>query len=83
MGPCESAKRGYENMPHKLTFTFSTGADFQKARSQALLWGDAETLVGGVLVFAGQHSARRCEAVRRDSFHLHVFLKLHVDGPGE
>ena len=68
---------------HMLTFTFPTGADFKKASSQALLWGDAETLIGWVLLFAGQNRARWCEAVGRDAFHLYVFLKLHVDRPAE
>lgn len=63
--------------------TFPTGADFKDASSQALLWGDAETLIVRVLLFAGQDRAWWCEAVRWDPFHLDVFLKLHVDGPGE
>lgn len=70
---------GEENTPGKLTFTFPTGADFQEAGSQALFGADTETLVGRVLLLAGQNRARRREAVRWDSFHLHVFLKLHVD----
>jgi len=71
------------NAPHELTFTFATGADFQEAGSQALLRADAETLVSRVLLFAGKNRARGSEAVRGDSFHLHVFLKLHVDRPAE
>lgn len=63
--------------------TFPTGADFKDASSQTLLWGDAETLIVRVLLFAGQDRGWRCEAVRWDPFHLDVFLKLHVDGPGE
>ncbi len=77
------AKCGWENTLHKLTFTFPTGADFKKASSQALLWADAESLICWVLLFAGQNRARWCEAVGWDSFHLYVFLKLHVDRPGE
>ncbi len=73
----------WENKLHVLTFTFATGADFEKARSQALLFADAETLVGRVLLFAGQDWTWRREAVRRDSFHLYVFFKLHVDRPKE
>lgn len=64
------------------TFTFATGTNFEESRAQALFWGDTEPLVGRVLLFAGQNRTRRCEAIGRDSFYLHVFLKLHVDRPG-
>lgn len=64
------------------TFTFATGTNFEESRAQTLFWGDAEPLVGRVLLFAGQNRTRRCEAIGRDSFYLHVFLKLHVDRPG-
>lgn len=63
--------------------TFATGADFQQPGSQAVSGADAETRVLRVLLLAGQDGARRREAVRRDSFHLHLFLKVHVDGPGK
>lgn len=63
--------------------TFATGADFQQPGSQALFGADAETRIVRVLLLAGQDGVRRREAVRRDSFHLHLFLKFHVDGPGE
>lgn len=66
-----------------VTFTFPAGTDFEEAGSQALLWADAEALIGWVLLFAGQDRRRRCEAVGGDSFHLHVFLELHVDWPRE
>lgn len=65
------------------TLTFPTGTDFEKPGAQALLRADAETLVGRVLLFAGQNRTRRREAIGRDSFHIHVFLKLHVDWPGQ
>lgn len=66
-----------------MTFTSPTGTDFKKASSQALLWTDAETLISRVFLFAGKNRAWWCEAVSWDSFHLYVFLKLHVDRPGE
>ena len=66
-----------------MTFTFPTGTDFKKASSQALLWADAETLIGWVLFFACQNRAWWCETIRWDSFHLYIFLKLHVDWPRE
>lgn len=64
-------------------FTFATGADFQESSSQALLGADTETCVFGVLLLAGQDGTRWCESIRWDSFHLHIFLKIHVDGPVE
>lgn len=64
------------------TFTFATGTNFEESRAQALFWADAEPLIGRVLLFAGQNRTWRCEAIGRDSFYLHVFLKLHVDRPG-
>lgn len=64
-------------------FTFPTGTDFQKAGSQALFWADAEALIIRILLFAGQNRTRWCEAVGWDSFHLHFFLKVHVDCPGK
>lgn len=63
--------------------TFTARADFKEARSQTLRRADAEALVVWVLLFAGQNGARWGEAVGRDAFHLHLLLKLHVDGPGE
>lgn len=63
--------------------TFPAGTDFEKPGAQALFWADAETLVGRVLLFAGKNWTRRREAIGRDSFHIHVFLKLHEDWPGE
>lgn len=65
------------------TLTFPTGADFEQPGAQALFWADAEPLVGRVLLFAGQNRTRWREAIGRDSFYHHVFLKLHVDRPGE
>lgn len=70
-------------MRNRLTLTFTTGTDFDQARSQALLGGDAKTLVGWVLLFAGKNRARWREAVGWDSLHLDLLLKLHVDGPAE
>lgn len=72
-----------EKMPSQPMVTFATRADFQESGSQALSGADAVTLVCRVLLLAGQDGARWCEAVRWDSFHLHVFLKIHVDGPVE
>lgn len=63
--------------------TFPTGTDFEKSGAQALFWADAETLVGRVLLFAGKNWTRRREAIGRDSFYIHVFLKIHVDWPRE
>lgn len=61
------------------TPTFPTGTDFEEPGAQALFGADAETLVGRVLLFAGKNRTRRREAIGRDSFHIHLFLKLHVD----
>lgn len=61
------------------TLTFPTGTDFEEPGAQALLWCDAEPLVGRVLLFAGQNRTWRREAIGWDSFHVHLLLKLHVD----
>lgn len=81
---CKSWVQQERSVGEKIvTFTFPAGTDFEEAGSQALLWADAEALIGRVLLFAGQDRTRRCEAVGGDSFHLHVFLELHVDRPAE
>lgn len=69
--------------PSHSMVTFATRADFQESGSQALSGADAETRVFWVFLLAGQDGARWREAVRWDSFHLHFFLKIHVDGPVE
>lgn len=74
-----SKKRAGRKIPHKPTFTFPTGADFEEASSQALFWADAEPLIGWVLLFAGQNGTWWREVIGRDSFYLYIFLKLHVD----
>lgn len=69
--------------PSQSMVTFATRADFQESGSQALSGADAETRVFWVLLLAGQDGARWREAVRWDSFYLHIFLEIHVDGPVE
>lgn len=62
--------------------TFPTHRHIQHAVVQAFL-RQAESLVFWVVFATGQHGPGRREAIRRDSLHLHLFLKAHVDGPVE